>query len=270
MHAVRRDVADVELADRVFAPHYARATRCHCVAAAAMLRQDPHAGARAVSQLLRGEEFAVLDVAGGWAWGYCGHDRYVGYVAADALGKLAEPTHVVAGSGALVFEEADIKSRAVADWPVGARFRGELRDGFIAAEEGFVHVRHARALHAFDSDAAAVAERLVGLTYLWGGRGGGGIDCSGLVQLSLALCGTAAPRDSDQQRALGREIGRDEPLRRGDLIFLPSHVGMMADGNRLIHANAFWMAVTVEPLAQVTARLADRHAEPILARRRID
>ena len=42
----------------------------------------------------------------------------------------------------------------------------------------------------------------------------------------------------------------------------------MADETSLIHATAFWMAVVREPLADVVARLAADHPEPILARRR--
>jgi hypothetical protein len=33
-----------------------------------------------------GEEFALLDVTGGWAWGYRRSDHLVGYLPAEALG----------------------------------------------------------------------------------------------------------------------------------------------------------------------------------------
>ena len=45
--------------------------------------------------------------------------------------------------------------------------------------------------------------------------------------------------------------------------------GIMTDGKTLLHANAFWMAVVKEPLADVVARLATDHPSPIIARRRI-
>ena len=268
-NAVRRDVADIDLAESVFAPHYARATPCHCTAPTAMLRDAPQPDARAVSQLLLGEEFAVLDVAGGWAWGYSRHDRYVGYLPAEAIGPFAEPTHIVAAAGALVFAAPDIKSAVVARWPIGARFCATPEGNFLATTAGYVHARHARAIGIVETDPVAVAGRLLGMPYLWGGRGGDGIDCSGLVQLAYGLCGVALPRDSDQQRACGREVPAGDPLRRGDLVFLPGHVGMMTGADRLIHANAFWMAVTVEPLAEVVARLAGGGSDPVLARRRI-
>lgn len=255
----------------MFAPHYAAAEHCRIVAPATPLRDGPSDKARAVSQLLLGEDFAVIDNAGGWAWGYSLHDRYVGYVAAAALGDAPEPDHVVSAASALLFAEADLKSPVLATLPIGSRFAADANDAaFLAvAGGGHVHVRHARALAATESDPVAVAERLLGQPYRWGGRGGDGVDCSGLVQVALGLCGVAVPRDTDQQRAIGSELADGEPARRGDLIFFPGHVGLMADGEHLLHANAHWMAVVREPLADVVARLKPNHDQPILARRRV-
>jgi hypothetical protein len=267
---VRRDIADLALADRLFAPHYARAEPRACVAPSAMLRAAPKADAPAVSQLLAGEGFAVLDIAAGWAWGYCLHDRYVGYLPVDALGAPVDATHIVTASTTLLFSQPDIKSAVRAVWPMGARFTGVESDSFIACEEGYLHRRHVGPAASFEEDPVAVAERLTGLPYLWGGRGGGGIDCSGLVQVALARINIAAPRDTDQQEAvLGFDVADGEPLRRGDLIFFPGHVGFMVDGERLIHANAWSMDVLVEPLDTAIARLAPNHDRPVTARRRL-
>lgn len=211
----------------------------------------------------------MLDNAGGWAWGYCAHDGYVGYVRESRLGEAIGPSLVVDRPAALLFAKPDIKAPVLARWPMGTRFVGEAGgDGFIAAAGGgFVHARHARPLGAHVPDPVALAEALAGTPYRWGGRGGDGIDCSGLVQRTLGLAGVQAPRDSDQQRQLGSPITAGDPLRRGDLVFLPGHVGMMADAERLVHANAFWMAVTVEPLRDVIARAGGEHA--IVAVRRL-
>ena len=236
-----------------------------------MVRCAPSPGARAVSQLIRGEGFALLDLAGGWGWGRCLHDDYVGYIPAAALGPLPAATHVVTVPLALVFAQADIKAPVAARLPIGALVEGKEEGGFLTTADGFVHARHVEPVGAAGGDPVEFAERLIGWPYLWGGRGAGGIDCSGLVQRALGLAGIAAPRDSDQQRdTVGRALDDAEPLRRGDLVFFPGHVGMMVDGDRLIHATAHWMAVVVEPLADVIGRLATDHARPVSARRRIE
>jgi cell wall-associated NlpC family hydrolase len=223
-----------------------------------------------VSQLLGGEGFALLDILGDWAWGYSVHDHYVGYIEAAALGPPIVPTHRITAREALVFAEASIKSPKLATLPFGALVGGDEQGSFLTTDAGFVHRRHVGRIDQLASDPVAVAEQLIGMPYLWGGRGADGIDCSGLVQIALAAAGMSCPRDTDQIRAqCGRDIPEDAPLRRGDVISFPGHVGLMVDAERLIHANAHWMAVTIEPLADVVARLAPNHDRPILARRRL-
>lgn len=218
---------------------------------------------------MHGEEFAVLDQSGGWTWGYSVHDHYVGYISATAIGPSEQPTHRVIAPLAPIFTRPDFKSPVVDDLPLGARFAGEAVGEYVGVVGGYVHQRHVAALdRTIDPVDAAVA--MMGLPYLWGGRGGGGLDCSGLVQRALEFGGIAAPRDSDQQRdGLGSALSADMPLRRGDIVFFPGHVGIMADADRLIHANAYWMSTVTEPLADVVARLAPSHAAPITARKRI-
>jgi cell wall-associated NlpC family hydrolase len=261
-------VADIALAGILFGPHYVAPSRCHLIAASTPILDAPSVSARAVSQLVRGEAFDVLDIVAGWAWGRCGHDSYVGYLPADGLGRMPEPSHRVAVPTALVFAAPDIKAPVLERWPIGARFVGRESGAFLETEAGFVHARHALPLDA-RRDLLATATALIGQPYLWGGRGGGGIDCSGLVQVACDFAGVACPRDSDMQREeLGEPIPRDEPARAGNIVFFPGHVGLMLDETRLIHANAFAMAVTIEPLVDVVARL-DQEPAPLLARRRL-
>lgn len=236
-----------------------------------MVRAAPDADARATSQLIAGEVFAVLDWDGSWAWGYCEADGYVGHVdSADlAIGPGAAPTHRIAMPLALAFAEPDLKSPLRMRLPMGARIATTgIENGFAGTPHGWIHLRHLCAIDEQAGDAVAIAERLVGAPYLWGGRAGDGLDCSGLVQLALSFAGIAAPRDSDQQRDELGEPVTTAGLRRGDLVFFPGHVGMMVDADRIIHANAWWMAVTVEPLVAVTERLQASVAEPITAVRR--
>jgi len=220
------------------------------------MRVAPSDDAAAVSELLRGECFAVVDASGSWAWGFTQHDGYVGYVPLDVLGSVCRANHVVTMPAALLFAGPDIKAPVRERLPMGVRIDAIGENGaFLAVEGGgFVHQRHVAPIETRAPDFVAVAERLAGVPYRWGGRSGDGIDCSGLVQLALGLTGVSAPRDSDQQAALGDAVPGDAPLQRGDLVFLPGHVGIMASATDLLHANAYWMRVVTEPLADVLAR----------------
>lgn len=269
-HAARGDLADLSLAGVLFSAHYARAVPLTCVAAGAPIFSAATATSEAISELLRGETFHALDVMTDWAWGFCGHDGYVGYISRDALDVLETPTHRINVESAPLFSAADIKAPIVDHWPGGAQFTGEAQGDFIACAEGFVHARHAESADVKASDWVAIAERYLGQPYIWGGRGHRGIDCSGLVQVALGQLGIAVPRDTDLQcEGIGAPIDSDAVLERGDLIFFPGHVGIMTDARTLLHANAYWMSVVKEPLADVVARLTETHAQPIIARRRI-
>ena len=125
--------------------------------------------------------------------------------------------------------------------------RPVARDGDMALPED-----------AVAPDFVAVAERFVDVPYLWGGKTSLGIDCSGLVQVALTAAGIACPRDSDmQEKALGTAASDGlSGLRRGDLVFWKGHVAIARDGATLVHANAFHMAVAVEPAAEAVARIA--------------
>ncbi|HAF42444.1 MAG TPA: glycoside hydrolase [Sphingobium sp.] len=270
VHAARGDLADLALAGTLFSAHYARAVPLTCVAPGTPILSAASPTSEAVSELLRGEVFHALDVMTDWAWGFCGHDGYVGYVRRDALDVEEKRTHRIIAGAAPLFAAADIKSPIADYWPRGSRFSGEAQGDFIACAEGFIHARHAVAIDERPQDWVAVAEAYLGQPYVWGGRGHRGIDCSGLVQVALGAAGMAVPRDTDLQcEGIGAPIGSDAALQRGDIIFFPGHVGIMTDGRTLLHANAHWMAVVREPLADVVARLVDTHVQPIIARRRI-
>ena len=78
-HAVRADLADVRLADQVFAPHYVAAVERE-VASAATLRSGRDAESEALALLTPGDRFELLDQVGDTAWGRAPTHDLVGYV----------------------------------------------------------------------------------------------------------------------------------------------------------------------------------------------
>jgi len=82
----------------------------------------------------------------------------------------------------------------------------------------------------------------LGAPYLWGGRCHFGIDCSGFVQQLYRMFSIPLPRDAYQQAEVGMRVPY-EYYKQGDLAFFKNpedkitHVGIMLDGNRIIHAS---------------------------------
>lgn len=269
---IRGDLADIKLAGKLFAPHYAVPMIRTGIAPVTEIHAEPHLTSMPVSSLMHGEEFAVLDVAGEWAWGYCLHDDYLGYLRFADLGDDFTATHMVSAPATLLVATPSIKAPVLARYPMGAQIvcgDASKCGSFLACEGGWIPVVHLAEPGQVEGSPADLAEKLVGVPYSWGGRSGNALDCSGLVQLVFGLKGIKAPRDADMQQAgFGEELSEDEALQRGDLVFFPGHVGIMADESNLIHSNGAAMAVSIESLEAATARFAE-HVKPVLARKRV-
>ncbi len=216
IHAFRDDLADEALRGLITASAFAVPVAWQCSSHFTPMMDMP--GGEQCSELLSGEQFMVLAISGGWAWGWSAHDHYVGYVATSAL-ELA-------------------------------------------------HLPQPELVHG---DLIETAIHFLGRPYVWGGRGGAGIDCSGLVQRAAAAAGIKAMRDSDMQRdTLGRLLDEAEPVKRGDALFFPGHVGLALDSESMIHATIFHGKTVIEPLAIAVPRIeAKNDGVGIVARRRI-
>jgi cell wall-associated NlpC family hydrolase len=265
LHAWRSDIADIALAGRLFAPHYAAPLIRACGIITTPVLIEPADGAEAVSELLPGEGFAVLDLTAGWAWGYCLADHRVGYVEAIELADPLEPSHVVVEAQAPIQSGPDPLAATLSHLPMGSRLHGQVRGASLEFEGGFVPLSYLRAVGEHEEDPVTVAQRLLGAPYRPGGRTCHGIDCSGLVQLALHLCGVDAPRDSKEQRELGQALPEGEAPRRGDLLFCEDHVGMMVDDRMAIQVSRQSHKVAVEPFTCAQAS----GSEAAIERRRL-
>ena len=183
---------------------------------------------------------------------------YIGDIPFSALSKSPlKPTHRITAVSAAIFKAADIKSPLIGHLPRNVVVEGRERDGFLnVIQGGFIHRRHVQTLSENSNRSfTAVAADMLGLPYIWGGTGYIGVDCSGLVQSALAARGIDAPRDTDQQeKALGRAVDFAE-RQTGDLLFWAGHVGIVAEGDMLLHANAHHMCTALEPVDTAVARI---------------
>ncbi len=262
-------VAHVSLRGRVNAEHYVEGEKACIAAPLADLLTAP-GGARD-RQLLMGDSVLVLDRRDGYAFLQSRKDGYCGYVSEAELGNAVEATHWVCAPASHLYPAADVKQREIAVLSFGARIAVVAEhERFLEAAAGqFVPRAHLAAIGQRMHDPAGVAEIFLGTPYLWGGNSRDGIDCSGLVQAALLACGIACPGDSDMQQGLGTVLPDRGALRRGDLIFWKGHVAMALDGDRIIHANAFRMAVTIEGTDTALARIVAQGDGPPTGFRRV-
>jgi cell wall-associated NlpC family hydrolase len=278
LHAFRTDLADERLRGEVDAPRFVSGQPARIRVAVADIRIAPRSDSGLSTQALYGDDVNVFDVVEGWAWIQAERDGYVGYVADAALAdRSGTPTHAVSTPRTFVYPGPDLKLPISGELSMGSRVavtgsaetRGTVY-ALLASGEAMI-ARHLQLLPETARDYVAVAETLIHTPYLWGGASAFGIDCSGLVQLSMRMAGTSVLRDSDMQAAtIGTEIrpgAHFSGLCRGDLVFWKGHVSIMTDPHGMIHASGHTMTVAREPLREAIERIAYLYGGPTAFRR---
>lgn len=85
---------------------------------------------------------------------------------------------------------------------------------------------------------AAIAQRYLGVPYVYGGASPSGFDCSGLVQYVHNIVGISIPRVAVDQSKGGQAVSKAN-LQPGDLVFFGNpvtHVGIYIGNSQFIHA----------------------------------
>ena len=258
----RPDLAAKYLEGRIEAKRFVTGEEFEISDAIAPLRGEPSSDATLLTQALMGERVTVYDRNGeGFAWGQLNSDGYVGWLPDRVLTKpVGKPTHRITALRTFAFPGPSIKLPPVDTLVMGAAVTVIRDDGvFAVTRDGwYLPRRHVGPIDRHADDFVAVAEQFAGTPYLWGGKSSFGIDCSGLVQVSLNAAGIGCPRDSDmQQDGLGRALDAAESkkLQRGDLVFWNGHVAIARDADTIVHANAHHMATVIENTSEAIARI---------------
>jgi hypothetical protein len=258
----RPDLAAKHLEGQVEAARFVEGEAREVIDAQAPMRCAPAPDAMMVTEALKGERVTIYEANDeGWSWGQLDGDGYVGWLPSNALvtpGPAA--THRVAVLRTLAFPGPDIKMPPVEMLSLGAQLVVIRTEGrFAVSTAGYVPLSHLAPVADRAADFVAVAERFLGAPYWWGGKTSLGLDCSGLVQLSLTAAGIPCPRDSDMQE---KALGTAQPLpaalgnlKRGDLVFWKAHVAIARDATTILHANAFHMMVESEPVSVAVERI---------------
>ena len=270
----RPDLAAKYLEGKIEAERFVDGEEFEVSDAIASLREGPSSDATLLTQALMGERVTIYDRNGeGFAWGQLNSDGYVGWLPDRALAKpVGKPTHKIIAIRTFAFPGPSIKLPPADTLVMGAMVTVLREDGaFAVTRDGwYLPLPHVGSIDRHANDFVAVAEQFAGTPYLWGGKSSFGIDCSGLVQVSLNAAGIGCPRDSDmQQDGLGRALDATETkkLQRGDLIFWKGHVAIVRDASTIVHANAHHMATVIENTNDAVARIRAAGSEVVAIKR---
>lgn len=202
---------------------------------------------------LLGESLFLLQQIGNVYFVHAG-DGYLGYVAAEDILPVDEATFAEYLEGPRVSLRKDQQGAKGSPLLAGSRLKWLRTEGdrYVAltptGEEVTVPTDESdlREMPTERLDVVCTnAKQLLGTKYLWGGKTSGGVDCSGLVQLSFGNAGVRIPRDANQQIHMGQLTGTRwsrAAMRRGDTLYFlnsqgkVSHTGLYLGDDQFIHA----------------------------------
>ena len=228
------------------------------------MRSEPNEISELETECLFGETLEVLDKHFNWYYCKLLTDNYIGWVQKKNLGNIPSCSHRVISNRTFLFKDVDVKSGYIDYLPLGAQVcvkdiynkwaKVYMFDDCVH-KYAYVPSNHLIKIDQTIDDWVSIAENLIGTPYVWGGRNSIGLDCSALLQLSYQTYGENIPRNSIDQSLLNKEIiNEKDHLKRGHAVFWKGHVGIMTDEKNCIHANAFHMKVTTEPLFDIISR----------------
>ncbi len=213
-------------------------------------RAEPSDRAELVTQVLFGEEFEIVDENSRWFHIVLMADSYDCWVDKKQVLLMERPANQESQS-AFVSSLDGIARDMKGDEtriPLGSVLP-QYEDGsfLIAGTEYSFTGDVILSSETTTDELQTLADKLLNVPYLWGGRTSYGIDCSGFTQTIFRLAGIALPRDSGDQAIMGEEIEHLEETQNSDLAFFENkkskimHVGIIRldeENNRhIIHAS---------------------------------
>jgi len=110
------------------------------------------------------------------------------------------------------------------------------------------------------SPAIDIAQRYLGVPYVWGGESPAGFDCSGLIQYAYGQLGVDLPRVAADQARVGQPVASLAEARPGDLVAFGEpvdHIGIYAGDGLLV----------VAPKTGDVVKIQEIYREPTAIRR---
>jgi cell wall-associated NlpC family hydrolase len=226
----------------------------------------PSQDADVVSQAIFGSSVVLVEEQSAWAKVRTADD-YSGWMLLAALRRYGADDHAYASTGTVaqvenlfanVYREPNVtKHQPLLTLPFEARLEVaaepekdggrwvevRLPDGRSAwIQRGDVNL-NPRPFSV--KETIELAQRFLGLTYLWGGTSSFGFDCSGFTQMLVRRRGIVMPRDADAQAAWAGVVPvKRAKLQAGDLLFFGespqqiTHTGMYIGHGKFIHDSA--------------------------------
>ena len=245
------------------------------------VREEPAHAAEQATQLLFGEVCEVLDRHSSWTKIRSTMDGQLGWVVSKMLTPVSEEAirllgekretngeSVVATPMAVV---TDTKTGEQMMLTIGTRLPYYKKGTFEVLGKKYkinprcVYEVKGERSEVKGEDVVRVAQSLLNVSYLWGGKNIMGYDCSGFTQTVYSVFGINLLRNAREQVTQGQVVGSLAEAQPGDLVFFDhldrapeatriTHVGMLISPTEVIHCSG---CVHVDKIDETGIRLAN-------------
>ena len=190
-----------------------------------------------VTQMLYGENFAILRRYGNWCKIKLHTDNYVGFIIEKKFAKPSKPTHKVSVLAAKVYEKPSDKAKQNKKLTFSSKICAKEKYGsFIKFENQWIKTKNLKPINYKDKNIFSKINLFKGIKYKWGGKNFNGLDCSALVQLFFNFNNKFCPRNTKDQLNYFKKKIKLQNIKKNDLIFWKGHVAIILSKNKLIHA----------------------------------
>lgn len=230
------------------------------------MRAQPGDASELVSQALMGTPMKVLDIKGGWIRVQT-PEYYIGWMDAGELTRMTEQEMnrwknsnrwFFDGISGTLSDKPGKKAKIISDLVLGDLFVVEKKaNRFLKVKlpdgrAGYIRKNKCISFEEWSQTepraekVIAIAAKMTGFPYLWGGTSSKAVDCSGLVKLAYFSQGIILARDASQQARYGNPVDftRLDNLQPGDLLFFGrspqriTHVGIYIENGDFINSSA--------------------------------
>ena len=245
------------------------------------VREEPAHAAEQATQLLFGEVCEVLNRHSSWTKIRSTMDGQLGWVVSKMLTPVSEEAirllgekretngeSVVATPMAVV---TDTKTGEQLMLTIGTRLPYYKKGTFEVLGKKYkidprcVYEVKGERSEVKGEDVVRVAQSLLNVSYLWGGKNIMGYDCSGFTQTVYSVFGINLLRNAREQVTQGQVVGSLAEAQPGDLVFFDhldrapeatriTHVGMLISPTEVIHCSG---CVHVDKIDETGIRLAN-------------
>ena len=245
------------------------------------VREEPSHAAEQATQLLFGEVCEVVDRRSNWTKIRSTMDGQVGWVVAKMMTPVSEEAIRLLG------ERQEANGEGVVATPmavatvietgeqlmltIGTRLPEYKKGTFeVLGKKYKINPRCGYEVNGERSevkgeDGVRVAQSLLNVPYLWGGKNIMGYDCSGFTQTVYSVFGINLLRNAREQVTQGQVVGSLAEAQPGDLVFFDhsdrnpeatkiTHVGMLITPTEVIHCAGY---VHVDKIDEMGIRLAN-------------